>query len=618
MREAALPLKGEYMLRTSALYVLAFVAALAAMILLMAFWGVNWVGVAVSLLLGILAAGSLVMLGNLAAQKNRLEIETARGDAEHLAAEKAPPKSVEESLAASDTPLRALFESAAVGIGIMGLDRRIIDANPAMCRILGRPLEELVGQTPEIATFPEDYPGSTQDFVDLVDGKLNHYWAERRYVRQDGQVFWASVTMNMVRGTDGEPRYIVGMVIDIDDKKRAQEDLRESEARFRAMFDNAAVGIALMTLDRRIVSINQVAERIIGYSIQDLVDMDPAQLAHPDDAAIGGDEFREMAAGRRQGFFMEKRYIRKDGGIIWARVTYSMVPGKDGRPQYLIGMIEDITEQREARQRLEQQQREYQEQLEERIEERTQELTDSNLRLVGEIEQRQLAEEALAARAVEEAITNERTRLARDLHDAVTQTLFSASLIAEVLPDLWDMDEAEARRSADELLQLTRGALAEMRTLLLELRPAALTQARFPDLVKQLSEALIGRSRLPVNLVVEGEYELPPDVKVAFYRIAQESLNNIVKYSRATRVDIHIKLDCCNVYLEVKDNGIGFDPASIKTTTLGMRIMRERAEGIHAHLSIASTPGQGTRVTVDWNEDELIPVSSLVARIGPT
>ncbi len=99
---------------------------------------------------------------------------------------------------------------------------------------------------------------------------------------------------------------------------------------------------------------------------------------------------------------------------------------------------------------------------------------------MNEIEQRQKAEEALAAKAVEEAITAERTRLARDLHDAVTQTLFSASLIAEVLPEIWDMDENEARKSTEELRQLTRGALAEMRTLLLELRPAALTQARFP------------------------------------------------------------------------------------------------------------------------------------------
>jgi signal transduction histidine kinase len=229
-------------------------------------------------------------------------------------------------------------------------------------------------------------------------------------------------------------------------------------------------------------------------------------------------------------------------------------------------------------------------------------LIQANLKLVKEVEQRQAAEEALATKAVEEAITAERTRLAHDLHDAVTQTLFSASLIADVLPALWDINEPEARNSSEELRQLTRGALAEMRTLLLELRPAALTQARFSELIRQLSEAVIGRSRLPVYLDFNGDADLPPEVKVAFYRIAQESLNNIVKYSKATRVDIRVHMDCCSVQMQIQDNGTGFDVRKVKPTSLGMHIMRERAEAIDACLKITSTPGEGTLVAVEWNE----------------
>jgi signal transduction histidine kinase len=280
----------------------------------------------------------------------------------------------------------------------------------------------------------------------------------------------------------------------------------------------------------------------------------------------------------------------------------------------LIGLIEDINDQKLAAEKLAAQEAEYRRTLEQRVEERTHELSEANLRLVNEIEHRQNAEEALAAKAVEDAITAERTRLARDLHDAVTQTLFSASLIAEVLPDLWEMDQAEARKSNEELRQLTRGALAEMRTLLLELRPAALTQARFPDLIKQLSEAVIGRARLPVRIDKTGEYEMPPEVKVTYYRIAQESLNNIVKYARATQVDIRLSLECCNVHMDIKDNGIGFDPSSVKPTSLGMHIMHERADAIHARLKISSTPGEGTLVSLDWNEDELIPISKIITR----
>ncbi len=110
----------------------------------------------------------------------------------------------------------------------------------------------------------------------------------------------------------------------------------------------------------------------------------------------------------------------------------------------------------------------------------------------------------LYQQAEETAAAAERTRLARELHDAVTQTLFSASLIAEVLPDLWDMNENEGRRRLEDLRQLTRGALAEMRTLLVELRPDALIQIPLSDLLRQLCESLVGRVRLPIEVKYRG------------------------------------------------------------------------------------------------------------------
>jgi PAS domain S-box-containing protein len=406
----------------------------------------------------------------------------------------------------------------------------------------------------------------------------------------------------MVRDEQGKPRFAIGMLEDIEQQRSLYETIRESEARFRTLFDNASVGIALMTLDRHILSINQSTQHIIGYSVDELLDIDPTSLSHPEDRAIGMEQYQAMIAGEINGFTMEKRYICKDNRVIWARITYSVVRGEEGKPEYVIGMIEDITEQYEARQKLEKQEREYREQLEQRVMERTVELSKANKALQKEIGQRERAEEALAARAAEEAVLAERTRLARDLHDAVTQTLFSASLIAEVLPDLWEMDAVEARKSTDELRQLTRGALAEMRTLLLELRPAALTQARFEDLLRQLVEGLIGRARLPIALKINGEGRLPADVQVALYRISQESLNNVVKYARATQVQIRLELSSCKARLEIADNGIGFDPTTLKPGSLGMRIMRERAEAVSAIFRLTSSPGKGTVVVVDWEE----------------
>jgi signal transduction histidine kinase len=251
--------------------------------------------------------------------------------------------------------------------------------------------------------------------------------------------------------------------------------------------------------------------------------------------------------------------------------------------------------------------RERSRELETSVQERTQALQETNLLLTEQIEQRQRAEAALAQKAAEEAVNSERTRLAHEFHDAVTQTLFSASLIAEVLPDLWRIDADEAVSSTDELRQLTRGALAEMRTLLLELRPAALTQARLTDLLQQLTEATVGRARLPIDLDIEGERTLPPDVKIVFYRIAQESIHNIIKHARATQVTIDLQLSPTGAHLEITDNGSGFDPKKIKPTSLGVRIMGERAEKIGADFQVQSTLGEGTTISLTWYDS---PISS--------
>lgn len=198
------------------------------------------------------------------------------------------------------------------------------------------------------------------------------------------------------------------------------------------------------------------------------------------------------------------------------------------------------------------------------------------------------------------AVLAERNRLARELHDAVTQTLFSASLIADVLPRIWERSPETGRERLEELRELTRGALAEMRTLLLELRPATLTESSLSDLLQQLTTAVIGRSRLPVALSVEGEAErpLPPEVQIAFYRVAQEALNNVVKHAGAGQVAITLRFDPNQVTLRVEDDGQGFDPAKVGQFSLGLGIMRERAEKLSADLRIESKVGRGTAVCI--------------------
>ena len=204
--------------------------------------------------------------------------------------------------------------------------------------------------------------------------------------------------------------------------------------------------------------------------------------------------------------------------------------------------------------------------------------------------------------AEELAAMRERHRLARDLHDAVSQTLWTAGLIADVLPALWVSDPAEAARSLEKLQRLTHGALAEMRTLLLELRPSTLVEVPLRDLLSQLAEAAMSRKKIGITIMVEGQCSLPPDVHTGFFRLAQESLNNIVKHSRATHVDVELQCDQDRAALRIRDDGCGFDPSHVSPQRLGLGIMRERADAIGARLDITSTVGQGSEIAVLWQK----------------
>ncbi|NLD71996.1 MAG: HAMP domain-containing protein [Chloroflexi bacterium] len=205
----------------------------------------------------------------------------------------------------------------------------------------------------------------------------------------------------------------------------------------------------------------------------------------------------------------------------------------------------------------------------------------------------------------EEAIAAERNRLARELHDSVTQTLFSANLIAGVLPLLWEQDRAEGEARLAELHLLTRGALAEMRSLLLELRPAALAEAPMEDLLRQLCEAFEGRSRIAADLAAERGLAVPAEAKIALYRIAQEALNNAAKHSGADQVEVTWGRSPEEgegaIALAIADDGRGFDPAAEHAGRMGLGIMRERAAAVGADLCVASAPGQGARVRVVWS-----------------
>ncbi len=218
-----------------------------------------------------------------------------------------------------------------------------------------------------------------------------------------------------------------------------------------------------------------------------------------------------------------------------------------------------------------------------------------------------IANARLRSQAEEMAVSAERSRLARELHDAVTQTLFATSLIADVLPRLWERNPQAGREKLEEIRELTRGALAEMRNLLMELRPTALDNIPLPDLLRQLADAFTGRARVPVRLKVDRTLELPSPIKIGFYRIAQEALNNVQKHARASEVEISLFLHNGIVQMIVADNGAGFNPQTIPSGRFGLGIMQERAETIGATYRIETTPGKGTRILLFWEQNNENP-----------
>ncbi len=202
------------------------------------------------------------------------------------------------------------------------------------------------------------------------------------------------------------------------------------------------------------------------------------------------------------------------------------------------------------------------------------------------------------------AASAERSRLARDLHDAVTQTLFSACITAEALSHVWERNPEEGKRALDELVLLNRGALAEMRALLLQLRPAGIVEKPLGVIVQQLVNAVSSRTRVPIQFEVQADDLLLADVQIALYRIVQEALSNARRHAGATRVDLGIAFEGDHTRITIADNGRGFKvPDKVEDLAsygkLGLVGMKERAYLIGGTLTIASEEDKGTTITVD-------------------
>ncbi len=249
----------------------------------------------------------------------------------------------------SEASFRAIFESAVIGIGIVNLKNEIADVNPALCRLLGYSHEEMIGQQPTFVIHVDDDHDVLPNIDEVLSGKRDHLSAERRFTRKSGEIFWGRLTISSVLDTNGEPLYLIGMLEDIDQQKRAQDELSTSEQHFRAVFENSAIGISLIGLDRKPLAINKALLDMSGYEREEMMQLTGRELSYPEDAEIGNQEFWDVVNGKRKSYQIEKRYVRKDKSVYWARLTVSGVHCTDGRLQYVVSMTEDITSQKLAK-----------------------------------------------------------------------------------------------------------------------------------------------------------------------------------------------------------------------------------------------------------------------------
>jgi signal transduction histidine kinase len=190
----------------------------------------------------------------------------------------------------------------------------------------------------------------------------------------------------------------------------------------------------------------------------------------------------------------------------------------------------------------------------------------------------------------------ERERIERDLHDSVSQTLFSTRIIAEILPSLWEKDRKEAKAQLEKIKLLTEESLTEMRRILLELKPDAFEEEDLNELLNHLVKSIKLRSNINIKLSIQGSRDIEAKVKETIYRIAQEATNNAIKHSNADHINIELKCLPKIIKLTVEDNGKGFDINSVPGNKFGLHIMNERAKLLGADIKIKGTKNKGTKV----------------------
>jgi PAS domain S-box-containing protein len=356
---------------------------------------------------------------------------------------------------------------------------------------------------------------------------------------------------------------IVGAILERRDAEVARQ---ESEERFLSLFVQAPIGIALETLEGRILDANPAFCAMLGYSPEELQSSTCARLSHPEDEAREMVLFEELRQQLRTSYRLEKRFFRKDGSQMWGFVHVSLLVRNHVNPPLLIGMVSDITAQKTAEASL------YQ---------RDQELQRLAGHLIGAQEE-------------------ERHRISRELHDDIGQRI---SLLAFELDAHRRKPSDHKHSKQEDLLEKMRSELraiaSDIHELSHELHSSGLRCCQLEIALRELCSKYANNHHLEIDLQTEGlDSNLSSDVALCLFRVVQEGLANVVKHGATTKAVVKVSQDSERVRLNIRDSGKGFD-VSKQSEGIGLVGMRERLRLCGGSLSVKSAPKQGTEIAAE-------------------
>ena len=463
-------------------------------------------------------------------------------------------KRAEEALRASEAKFRGLFENMLEGVHQSSPEGKYITVNPAFVRMLGYQSEEelLAVDGRDTWANPEDRESWVQKLQ--KEGELRN--VELVLKRKDGQSVIVLENDRVVRDEEGKILYHEGTVTDITERKRAEEALRASEAKFRGLFENLLEGVYQSSPEGKYITANPAFVRMLGYqSEEELLAVDARDTwADLEDRERWIQKLEEEGELHNFELILES----KDGHQRIVLGNDRVVRDEQGRILYHEGTVTDITEWKQA-------------------------------------------EEAMFLQTRELAVLDERNRMAREIHDTLAQGFTGIVLQLEAAEQALDESPAELPDHLSRAKNLARECLEEARRSVWNLRPLALEELPLDAALQEEVSRFASMGRDKASFSLSGDRrELPSNVQSAILRICQESLSNVRRHARATEVKVELIFYTDAVCLKVQDNGIGFNIEKVKAagrqSGFGLTVMEERASLLGGTLAVKSQKGEGTLV----------------------